>query len=300
MSNVGLMTIPKEIEPGIRIILSTYIAEPIDYFAIRPIGGGSINNTYQLIINKGLLFFCKINSIEKFPDLFEKEKMGIELLKKQQVIDVPDIIACENIANVQVLIIEWIEQGLKSEEFWLNFGEQLAKLHFVTNSFFGLEEDNYMGALPQSNRQHNNWIDFLVYERFIPQLALALKNDLLNSSHGRQFENLYKELQNIFPVEKPSLIHGDLWSGNFLVNEYKKPVLIDPAVYMGHRSMDLAMTTLFGGFDKTFYEAYDYHFPFPANYQEQWEICNLYPLLIHLNLFGKSYQTDIIQTIQKY
>jgi len=95
-------------------------------------------------------------------------------------------------------------------------------------------------------------------------------------------------------------LHGDLWSGNFLCKENSELVLIDPAVYFGHRSIDLAMTTLFGGFHKTFYESYHYHFSFPDNYREQWEICNLYPLLIHLNLFGKNYLADILHTIERF
>jgi len=199
-----------------------------------------------------------------------------------------------------VLVLEWIGQGLRTDKFWTRFGEQLAALHQVSSEYFGLEEDNYMGALPQSNKPSISWIDFLTHQRFIPQVALALQNNLLEFSHARQFEKLYEKLQHIFPAEPTSLLHGDLWSGNFLADETGNPVLIDPAVYFGHRSMDLAMTALFGGFDKGFYEAYYYHFPFPHNYSEQWEICNLYPLLIHLNLFGKSYQSSILQTIRKY
>jgi len=107
-------------------------------------------------------------------------------------------------------------------------------------------------------------------------------------------------LSNIFATEPPALLHGDLWSGNYLCSATGQPVLIDPAVYYGHRNMDMAMTTLFGGFDALFYESYHYHFPLPANYRQQWEVCNLYPLLIHLNLFGKSYLANILNTIRQY
>jgi len=284
----------------IKAIISQQLAIPVSSFRAEVIGGGSINDTYKLVINGSLRFFCKINSTEKFPRLFEKEKHGIECLGNQHIIRVPRIIACESQAQNQALILEWIEQGLKTEKFWANFGEQLAALHHTSSSFFGFGEDNYMGALPQSNKPSATWIDFLIHERFVPQIALALKKNLLEAGHARQFEKLYKKLEDIFPIETPSLLHGDLWSGNFLADETGNPVLIDPAVYFGHCSMDLAMTTLFGGYDKIFYKAYHYHFPFPNNYREQWEICNLYPLLIHLNLFGKSYQSEIVRTIKHY
>jgi protein-ribulosamine 3-kinase len=111
---------------------------------------------------------------------------------------------------------------------------------------------------------------------------------------------LYDKLPEIFPPEPSSLLHGDLWSGNFLCNEQSEPVLIDPAVYFGHRSVDLGMTTLFGGFDKSFYDAYAYWGTLPENYHEQWEVCNLYPLLIHLNLFGTGYLSSIAATLRRF
>ena len=113
-------------------------------------------------------------------------------------------------------------------------------------------------------------------------------------------ENLYRQLPNIFAPESPALQHGDLWSGNFLCDDQSMPVLIDPAIYFGHRSIDLGMTTLFGGFERAFYESYHNSYPLAHNHKEQWEVCNLYPLLIHLNLFGKSYLGDIFRTIQRY
>ncbi|HVF97476.1 MAG TPA: fructosamine kinase family protein, partial [Flavisolibacter sp.] len=116
----------------------------------------------------------------------------------------------------------------------------------------------------------------------------------------RQFENIDKRLEEIFEEEKPSLLHGDLWSGNFMCNLKGEPVLFDPAVYYGHRSADLAMTTLFGGFKPSFYEAYHHHFPLPANYKEQWAACNLYPLLIHLYLFGTRYLSQIEETLRQF
>ncbi|THU32958.1 fructosamine kinase family protein [Niastella caeni] len=263
------------------------------------VGGGSINHTYRIRAGSST-FFCKVNSLSAFPALFDTEQQGLTLLAQQQVIRIPRVIATGHAGDSQVLLLEWIEQGLKTDAFWKTFGEQLAALHRIQGSAFGLATDNYMGALPQNNKLANNWIEFFIQQRLQPQVQLAVNRQLLEPAQAQLFEKLYQGLHNIFPAEPASLLHGDLWSGNFLCDDRGKPVLIDPAVYYGHRSMDMAMTTLFGGFDALFYESYQYHFPLPANYRQQWEVCNLYPLLIHLNLFGKSYLADILNTIRRY
>jgi protein-ribulosamine 3-kinase len=264
------------------------------------IGGGSINNTYQLTRKNENKFFLKVNSATKYPKLFQKEKMGLEFLNNQKILRIPPVIACNEIDNYQVLVLEWIEEGLRTDRSWKKFGEQLAALHHVTNPWFGFEEDNYMGALPQRNDRYDTWVEFFVHCRLQPQIDMARVNHLLNAKHLNAFENLYRVLGNIFNVEQPSLVHGDLWGGNFMCDQNSDPVLIDPAVYFGHRSMDLAMTTLFGGFERSFYESYNCHCPFPNNYREQWDVCNLYPLLIHLNLFGSGYLSQIESILRKF
>ena len=290
--------------PFIRKYLNQLIAEKtglsISSLEFEAVGGGSINETYKVRTGDRMNFFLKINSAEKYPGLFEKEKNGLEFIAKQKIIRVPAVVACEEMDGRQLLVLEWIETGLKTREFWKEFGERLAGLHSVSQSHFGFEENNYMGALPQLNDQHEHWVDFFNHCRLQPQIDIAVRKNLLSSRDVLAFENLYPQLSAIFDEEKPSLLHGDLWSGNFICDENSRPVLIDPAVYFGNRHVDLAMTTLFGGFDKTFYEAYDLHFPLPANHKEQWDICNLYPLLIHLNLFGSSYLSEIKNTLFKY
>ena len=267
--------------------------------SFTPVGGGSINETYRITAGERS-FFCKINSLATFPSLFTCEQKGLDLLAQQAIIRVPEVAVCAHAGNEQILIMEWIEQGLKTSTFWQTFGEQLAALHHVQGGSFGLNTDNYMGALPQNNQPTDNWIDFFIHQRLQPQVQLAINRRLMEPAHAHLFEKLYQQLGSIFEVEPAALLHGDLWSGNFLCDDTGKPVLIDPAVYYGHRCIDLAMTTLFGGFDALFYESYQYHFPLPSNYRQQWEVCNLYPLLIHLNLFGKSYLADILNTIRRY
>ncbi len=284
----------------IQSVLKKHFHFPVSTIDLQPIGGGSINETYKVVINRINYFFCKINSASKFTSLFQKEKNGLQILAAHDIIRTPAIFDCDEAEGQQILLLEWIEQGLKTKKFWQNFGEQLAKLHRVTHNHFGLHEDNYIGALPQHNTPSNQWVDFFIHKRIEPQIKIAADNHLLAAQSIDQFRNLYKFLPSIFPEEQPSLLHGDLWSGNYLCDEKANPVVIDPAVYFGNRHMDMAMTTLFGGFDECFYASYQYHFPYPSSYREIWDVCNLYPLLIHLNLFGKSYLYDILHTIQRY
>jgi fructosamine-3-kinase len=264
------------------------------------VGGGSINHTYRVQTNTTESFFCKINQTTDFPGLFESEKQGLELLSGTGLIRVPQVIAAGEAGQHQILLMEFMESGLKSDDFWKRFGEQLAGLHQVTQNRFGLSTNNYMGALPQRNDLTDDWCAFFIQQRLEPQVKRAVNNHLLDVQQARRFEGLYRQLPAIFEPEAPCLLHGDLWSGNFLCDAHQQPVLIDPAVYYGHRSVDLGMTTLFGEFDRSFYESYHYHHPPAPNYREQWQICNVYPLLIHLNLFGKGYLPDILHAIEHY
>jgi protein-ribulosamine 3-kinase len=267
---------------------------------ILPVGGGSINQTYRLDLGEQS-FFCKVNSASKFPQLFQKEKEGLELIARQKIIKTPEVIACFEEEGYQFLLMEWIREGEKNPVFWKKFGEQLAALHQVTCEHFGYTGNNYMGSVPQSNSLSDNWTGFFILERIEPLLKHCTGKQLLPAAYRAAIEKLYPVLPGIFSnAIKPALLHGDLWSGNFICNENSEPVLIDPAVYFGHPSVDLSMTTLFGGFSPGFYQAYNHHFPFPSNYKEQWDICLLYPLLIHLFLFGKSYLPAIGQIINRF
>jgi protein-ribulosamine 3-kinase len=291
----------KDIERILLKVLSGVTALPSPGpLTCLPVGGGSINNTYQVLMNFNNRWFCKFNDIRHFPDLFAKENHGLSLLRQQQLFRIPATVACAQVDDTQTLILEWIDQGPRTTRFWHSFGESLARLHQITQPLFGLDQDNYMGALPQDNTPSPNWIDFFIHRRLEPQVKLATQHGLLDNKAHLQFQRLYKALPDIFPPEPPALLHGDLWSGNFLCDTNEQPVLIDPAVYFGHRSIDLAMTTLFGGFAPAFYEAYAYHYPLPSNHRQQWEVANLYPLLIHLNLFGQSYLRNILHTIQHF
>lgn len=262
-------------------------------------GGGSINEAYR-VRNGEETYFCKVNSATKFPQLFQGEKRGLELIEGQGILRTPRVLGLVEKDERQLLLMEWIEPGERTTAFWTRFGEQLAQLHRITREQHGLEEDNYMGSVPQRNTPATSWTAFFREHRLVPLVEECRRRNLLHSRHEQSFEKLYQRLRGIFEEEKPSLLHGDLWSGNFMCDANSRPVLIDPAVYFGHRSMDLGMTTLFGGFRQPFYEAYHHHYPFPSNYEEQWSVCNLYPLLIHLLLFGSSYRGQVEEIIERY
>jgi protein-ribulosamine 3-kinase len=276
-------------------IFNTAIAD----INLTGVSGGSINEAFQVTIENKGKFFIKLNSVSSFPGLFEKEKQGLEYLGKQAVIRVPEVIAAEVVGDTQVLVLEWVHQGEINNAFWKKFGEKLAALHKVSNDKHGFFTDNYMGALVQENVFTTDWIKFFINYRIIPQLRIATDKKLLSGKEVTMIENCFPLLESIFSKEPPSLLHGDLWNGNFICDEHGEPVLIDPAVYYGHRSMDLGMTKLFGGFDKQFYDSYNHHYPLPPNYEEQCMAANLYPLLIHLNLFGKAYLPQIIEIIKR-
>lgn len=259
-----------------------------------PINGGSINQTYRIDISDTPAAFFKTNSATKFPQLLEMEAKGLTLLQNAGIIKTPALIDLFTINDNQVLLMEWITPGSKTQAFWNHFGAQLAAIHSCTSPNFGLDHNNYMGAVQQTNTPAADWIFFFQHHRLQPLVEKSAHKGLLQPQHLRQFEKLYRSLPDLFEKQtSPSLLHGDLWSGNFICNNNQQPVLIDPAVYYGHSSIDLGMTTLFGGFHSRFYEAYHYHRPPEPNFKEQWEAAKLYPLLIHLLLFGASYRAPI-------
>ena len=194
--------------------------------------------------------------------------------------------------------MEFIESGLKGNQFWKGFGEALAQLHRHSQDHFGLDHSNFIGALPQANPAHNDWISFYVEARLQPQVRMATDKSLLNRTDLQQFDALYTALPNLIPQEKPSLIHGDLWSGNFLCSQEGVPYLIDPAVCFASREMDLAMSQLFGGFSPIFYQTYQECFPLLPGFENRVELYKLYYLLVHVNLFGESYVGSVRQIIR--
>ncbi len=224
------------------------------------------------------------------------EASGLTLLNNSIPGISPAVIAKEEDKEEMMLIIEYVEREPPREKFWKNFASKLSALHRTTITFFGLDHDNYIGSLQQSNKQHTNWNTFFILERLEPQLKKAVDEKKLPAAIHRSFENLFRRLPEIFPEEAPSLLHGDLWSGNYIAGKSDRVCLIDPAVYFGFREMDIAMMKLFAGYHPLLFEHYHELFPLQKGFEERTDICNLYPLLVHVNLFGGQY-VERMQTI---
>jgi fructosamine-3-kinase len=292
--------LPKSVEKAIASFLTSHFSDK-DFIIHRVSGvsGGSINSSYRLTTSRGK-FFIKTNYASRYPGMFQKEAKGLALLRNAGVLAVPEVLLAGVAGEESFLLLEYIEAATEKEDFWENFGESLAALHSHQAELFGLDHDNYMGSLHQHNDQHADWAAFFIEERLQRQVVLARDNDRIGRSDVAAFERLYVRLPEIFPPSSPSLVHGDLWSGNFMTGSHGYACLIDPAVYYGHPEIDIAMSTLFGGFSTRFYKSYYSRNPFPDNYHERLPIYNLYPLLVHVNLFGASYLSSVQQTLRRF
>ena len=279
-------------------ILERVLEHPILIKAISRVTGGDINDAYK-VTTQDNIFFIKTNQ-PSVGDLFEKERLGMKILLDSKAIHVPKVLDHGYHDQTPYLILEYLEKGTSKRRFWEEFGTQMADLHRNTQEHFGLNHDNYIGKLPQSNTPKSNWIDFFIEQRIEPQLHLAINKGLISSSLTDQIRSLYHYLPEIFPTEKPSLLHGDLWSGNFMTNSEGSPTIFDPAVYYGHREMELAFTQLFGGFDQQFYNSYNERFPLSPGFEDRIDIYNIYPLMVHVNLFGPSYLSGIQSIVNRF
>ena len=258
--------------------------------------GGDINEVYQVFFQEKSVVI-KINSSQLLLQLFEKEKQGLELLSRSTFI-VPKPIKTGSIDDAQFLIMDYIEQG--SELDWAVFGKKLAQLHQLEGKFFGLDHDNYIGSLEQVNLECGAWSEFYTNHRLIALTAKARDQGLFEKKHCNWVEKLCQRLDELIPACRPSLIHGDLWSGNLLIDTSGHPVLIDPAVYYGHPEMDWAMLSLFGSYPVEALDHYQNLHPLEKGLNERIDIHQLYPLMVHLILFGKGYLNGVESTLKKY
>ena len=282
--------IPSEIKRRIITQLGNALNTTITVNRESSIVGGCINNAIKINTNKGD-FFVKWNTNSK-ANMFQSEYNGLKVLKDTNTIRIPNVLCFDD----DFLILEFISPSNPNNAFWEVFGQKLALMHKQTHSKFGLDFDNYIGSLYQDNTQNKNWTEFFIQNRLQAQLSIGNFSGTLLSD----FDKLFQKLPNLFPNEKPALLHGDLWSGNFLAKNGDTPMLIDPAIYYGNREMDIAMSKLFGGFNSDFYFAYNESRPLENGWEERIQICNLYPLLIHVNLFGGAYINQVKNILSYY
>ena len=264
-----------------------------------PISGGDINDAYKLILTDGRQVVMKANRSAGL-SFFQAEADGLEAIHATGTIGTPKVIDVgKDQQHGAFLLLEWVEASPKPHDFWESFGRNLARMHQAPAFHFGWGKDNYIGANPQINTPHDNWITFYRDCRLAPQFRNA--QHYFDPSTRKCITRLLDHLEDhLVEPAHPSLLHGDLWSGNFITGNDGQAWLIDPAVYVGHAEADLAMTELFGGFAPAFYSAYQEVNPLQPGYEQRRDMYNLYHLLNHLNLFGGGYLSSVLRVLNRY
>lgn len=271
-----------------------------EFETMLPVSGGSISSAYILKWNEGA-YFLKVNTSSEAFDMFMAEEKGLQAIEETQSIAVPEVHHVDMYDNIAFLLMDYIESKPANAIDYKALGTQLAKLHLNYKDKFGFTSNNFIGSLPQSNTQHAHWTSFYWHERIAPQLKLANQNQLLKTTEMISEQNAITVFEELLGKDvKPSLLHGDLWAGNYLIATDGTPYLIDPAVYWGHNMVDIAMSRLFRGFSSEFYTAYHSIIPKTINYNAQIDLYQLYFLLVHLNLFGKSYYGSVSAILKRY
>jgi len=280
-------------------LLSKAFARPVNDIRVIPVGGGSINSTYQLQSSAGA-FFLKVNNGLDAEAMFKAEIGGLDLLRIKSSFTIPHVKTMFSDGQATYLLMDYIKSANRSNKYWQELAIKLAELHKHTQNKFGLVNDNFIGSLPQHNAYENDWHSFFVNQRIMPMVKLAFDKKIIAKGFIADIEAVLNNITDLMPEEPPALVHGDLWSGNIMVDSQGNACLVDPAVYYGHREMDLAFSHLFGGFSQLFYHTYQEVYPMQPDFNKRIAIYNLYPLLVHLNLFGKSYLGDVEQIIARF
>jgi fructosamine-3-kinase len=256
------------------------------------LGGGMINQAARVEVG-GERCFVKWKA-DAPPGFFEAEARGLALLSASRSFRFPEVVAYGDSVDGQpaYLILEWIAAAAEIDQrlYAEKFGHALAALHRVTAASFGLDYDNYAGAMPQYNAPAARWPDFYREQRLIPQIEIARRLGHLPHYRQQLLDAALDRVEDVLGASNnlPSLLHGDLWSGNFIITAGSEPALVDPAVYYGDREIEIAFTQLFGGL--AFYlDAYNEVYPLDAGYEYRRPMLQLYPMLNHLNHFGEQY-----------
>jgi len=288
-------TIPTEIQDALR----SHFGQGLSFHSMAPLSGGSINAAHRLVTSAGS-FFLKYNNADRYPDMFVAEAKGLQLLRAASSLKIPEVLLQGAAGSYNFLLMEYLVPGRPSMDFFHKFGQSLALMHKTTAPEFGLDHHNYIGSLQQDNTGMPHFHDFFITRRLEPMVRIARDTGKLEINHQRKFEAFYNAFSDLIPTEKPAFLHGDLWNGNFLIDESSHVALIDPAVYFGHRETELAMTKLFGGFDPAFYAAYQEEYPLEKGWEKRLDLHNLYPLMVHVNLFGGDYLRSVIEILKPY
>ena len=280
-------------------ILSKHTGESTQIDDFQFFYGGNFNLAVRLRV-KNTEYFIKWTQGDH-QGLFEAEAKNLRMIHATGAIQVPQVLGVGQLDEKEYLMMECIESADKHVNYWHDFGEKLAHLHKNTSSLgHGLDYTNFIGAATQENSWKKDGVEFFIENRLNKQVDRALYDRKITPELAENFQRLYEKLPDLLPHEAPALIHGDLWSGNAMVNEQGLVTLVDPCCYYGLREAELAFTTMFGGFDTKFYEAYHATFPIEKGFHERIPLYNLYPLMVHVNLFGEGYLPAVNKILASY
>jgi len=266
------------------------------------VAGGDINDAHRVSFADGRTVFVKTNDTAD-PAMFPAEARGLAFLSEPDALRVPNVLAVSsaNPGAPAFLVLEYLESAPRVPAFDEQLGRGLARLHRSGTNTFGLGYDNFIGRLPQSNRPRGTWAEFYREERLVPQFRRAADSGFATARMRRGLDRLFSRMEeHVGPSEPPARLHGDLWGGNLHVGDRGEPCLIDPAAYNGHREVDLAMMRLFGGFSPRTFAAYEEAFPLSEGHEARVPLYQLYPLLVHVNLFGGSYTGSVERAIAAF
>jgi protein-ribulosamine 3-kinase len=269
--------------------------------SLSSLSGGCISDAFKITTEEGSNYFLKYNPSTS-NDMFIKEANGLKELAKANAIRIPEVLSFDE----DYILLEYISSGNKKKNFFEEFGRRFAEMHKFSSNSCGFYEDNYIGSNLQKNipeeKEKTSWANFYFNKRILYQLQLAEKLGNSTPDLRKGISKLENKIEEMIGAtkDKPSLLHGDLWGGNFMVDKNGNSVLIDPAVYYGHREADLGMTKLFGGFNSEFYRAYNETLPLEDGYEYRENIYKLYHVLNHLNLFGSGYYSQALNLIKFY
>jgi fructosamine-3-kinase len=265
------------------------------------VGGGCINHASKLKTSTGD-FFLKWNT-DCAADIFIRESESLRELKKAagEFLIVPEVIAAKTVDSTPgFLVLEYLDISRSDTDVDEKLGRGLATLHKWSNPQFGFYANNYCGATLQNNKWNKSWPDFFRDNRLQFLINLIDKERPFDLDERKIFEKLLTRIENLLPAESiPVLVHGDLWSGNYMAT-VKGPALIDPASYYADQEMEFAIMTMFGGFPQRVYDAYNEINPLPSDWQRRNKLYQLYHVLNHCYLFGGGYRNQALQIAKSY
>ena len=285
-------------------LVSEYLGSEIGISSIYAVSGGDINEAKMISLTDGRCIFVKENTRSN-KGFFEAELTGLNAIRSTHSIQVPNVIGTGVLGGRSYLIMEYLNAAAPKQDYWTCFGRELARMHttetaqWTPGGRYGFVENNYIGAGSQRNDVKEQWIPFFRESRLETQYYEA--RHYFTASDRKAMQSVLDHLDEyLIEPAHPSLLHGDLWSGNFVTGPDGHAWLIDPACYVGHAEADLAMTELFGGFAPSFYDAYRELCPIAMGYSDRRELYNLYHLLNHLNLFGRGYLGSVMQIVRRF